>query len=80
MICPVMAFLFQGSANHTGNIFDPKVCVSVVMASTPALTEQMQKEDIDFAICSVPQSAPALYLEPLYNEAFIPEPQAGAYR
>ncbi|TMV48019.1 LysR family transcriptional regulator [Paenibacillus mesophilus] len=48
----------------------PRVKVSVAISSTPALVEQLHRDDIDFAICSVPDAAADFYFQPLFYEPF----------
>ncbi|RNB79732.1 LysR family transcriptional regulator [Brevibacillus fluminis] len=60
----------------------PKICVSLDIANTPALSERLLRGDIDVALCSAPDLGTELYFEPLFKEEFavlLPEdhPLAG---
>ncbi len=49
----------------------PKIKVSIEFASTPVLSEQLLKGEIDFALCSVPDMGSELYFDPLFKEEFV---------
>ncbi|MBW7459784.1 LysR family transcriptional regulator, partial [Paenibacillus sepulcri] len=48
----------------------PNIRISVDIASTPALCEQLLHGTLDLALCSAPELASGLYFEPLYTESF----------
>ncbi|WCK55052.1 LysR family transcriptional regulator [Aneurinibacillus sp. Ricciae_BoGa-3] len=49
----------------------PKIRISVNIANTPTLSEQLLKGDIDIALCSAPNLDSVLYFEPLFKEKFV---------
>ncbi|MEK3789777.1 MULTISPECIES: LysR family transcriptional regulator [Paenibacillus] len=49
----------------------PKVKISVEVSSTPHLSEQVLRGELDFALCTAPSLGSELYFEPLFNEEFV---------
>ncbi|WP_336774979.1 LysR family transcriptional regulator [Paenibacillus sp. MMO-58] len=49
----------------------PKVEVSLEIASTPLLVNGLRQGELDFAICSTPESGEELYFQPLFQEKFV---------
>ncbi|GGA06129.1 LysR family transcriptional regulator [Paenibacillus marchantiophytorum] len=49
----------------------PKIRISVEFASTPILSESLQKGNIDLALCSAPDWSSELDFEPLFKEEFV---------
>ncbi|MBB3131869.1 DNA-binding transcriptional LysR family regulator [Paenibacillus rhizosphaerae] len=49
----------------------PNIRVSVTIASSPQLNEQVLRGELDMAICSPPQLGAGLYYEPLLTENFV---------
>lgn len=49
----------------------PQIRVSISIASSPALSQQLQHGELDLAICSPPTLGTELYFEPLLTENFV---------
>lgn len=49
----------------------PKVEVSLEIASTPLLVNSLRQGELDFALCSAPESGEELYFHPLFQERFV---------
>ncbi|WP_336787609.1 LysR family transcriptional regulator [Paenibacillus sp. MMO-177] len=49
----------------------PKVEVSLEIASTPLLVNGLRRGELDFALCSAPESGEELYFHPLFQEKFV---------
>lgn len=49
----------------------PKIEVSINIASTANLSEQILHGDLDIALCSAPELGKGLYFEPLFTEEFM---------
>ncbi|GAA4707410.1 LysR family transcriptional regulator [Brevibacillus fulvus] len=49
----------------------PKIKLSVDIANTPRLTDQLRKGELDLAVCFAPDLSPELYYEPLLIEEFV---------
>jgi DNA-binding transcriptional LysR family regulator len=49
----------------------PKIQISIQIGNTCTLKELILKGEIDFAICSVPDTSAGLYFEPLFTEPLV---------
>ena len=49
----------------------PNIKISIQVGNTCKLTEAIRKGEIDFAICSTPDTGVGLYFEPLFSEPLI---------
>ncbi|ACT04676.1 LysR family transcriptional regulator [Paenibacillus sp. JDR-2] len=50
---------------------NPKVEISLEIASTPLLVDGLRQGDLDFALCSAPETVEDLYFHPLFQEKFV---------
>ncbi|WP_127529895.1 LysR family transcriptional regulator [Paenibacillus kobensis] len=49
----------------------PKIKVSVDIAGTAVLSEQLLRGDLEFALCTAPEIRSDFYFEPLFQEEFV---------